>query len=57
MSCISQRNNIDIPMEDLLLDRDQKHITSIYDNMGIYKTIIRDIIKWISSKSHIKNFI
>jgi ELP3 family radical SAM enzyme/protein acetyltransferase len=56
MSCISQRNNIDIPMEDLLLDRDQKHITSIYDNMGIYKTIIRDIIKWISSKSHIKNF-
>lgn len=56
MSCLSQSNNIDISMEDLLLERDQEHISSIYDNMSIYKSIIHDILAWIESKAHIQNF-
>lgn len=56
MACLNKNNNINISIEDLLLTRDKRNTQTIYDNMDMYKKIIFDIIEWINSKSHIKNF-
>lgn len=56
MACLSQQQNLNMDIEELLLDHDKGKAQKIYENMGAYKSMIRDIIDWIDTKKHIKNF-
>jgi ELP3 family radical SAM enzyme/protein acetyltransferase len=56
MACLSQQQNINMDIEEILFDQDKHRSKDIYENIIVYKNMIRDIIDWIDSKKHIKNY-